>query len=109
MNLNEINRESQVNKLFEDIGWITGRIIAYSKSNYIEEHPNNLVVFNAKVIVLDEGLVWSGDLDIDKNIDTLNEISIKSDKKLYIMRESDLINNQNMLEEHIIKKSVVVI
>lgn len=109
MNLNEINTDSLVYKTFDDIGWIPGRIITYSKSKYIEDNPNSLVIFNAKVVVLDEGLVWSGDLDIDVNENILSDIAITTGKKLYILKESDILNNPDMDPEHIIKKAVTVI
>lgn len=86
-----------------------GRIISFSKSGYRENHPNNMVMFNANIIV-DGVKVWYGDLDITLDIDKLQEIADTLQKHLFILREMDArFGKEIELKEVLEKKAAVII
>jgi len=66
-----------------------GRIIAFSKSEYLNKHREDLVIFNANVLTLKHGLVWYGDLNINKDRKVLELISKNLKEDLFILREHD--------------------
>jgi hypothetical protein len=69
------------------LGW-NGKMISGSKSGYRDNHPDNLVVFNANVCV---GLekVWYGDLDITLSKDTLINLSKELGDVVFVLYEMD--------------------
>lgn len=82
-------------KVFEQESLYSGRLLSGSKSDYTRRNPNNLVVFNANVIV-DGQKVWYGDLDITKETKKLQKIANALQKSLYILREMDgRFDNEN--------------
>jgi hypothetical protein len=93
--------------IFEKNGFISGRMISYSKSGYLEKYPENQVYFNCNVFLLGEGKVWYGDLDITKDKDSLEKIASDLGRDLYILREMDgRFGNENLDDSEIIRRSV---
>lgn len=76
-------------KVFEENGFYVARLIAGSKRIYKENHPNDIVMFNANIIVEPEGKIWYGDLNITLDILILHRIAKTIDRDLYILWEMD--------------------
>lgn len=70
------------------LGW-PGAMISGSKSGYHREHPNNIAVFNANLIVEGIGKVWYGDLDVTKSESKLKKLAKELGKRIYVLREMD--------------------
>ena len=83
------DNDEKYRQAFVDSGMIPGRMISWSKSGYVRMNPESRPVFNARICILGEGVVWSGDLDIVKDREKLEEIAIALEKNLFILRESD--------------------
>lgn len=99
-----------ITQAFESKGLIEGRLLSSSKSRYREKYPNNRVFFNANIFVLGEGKIWWGDIDINRDKDVLEEISILSEKKLYIISEMDgRFENENLSDEQILNSAIEII
>lgn len=76
-------------RLFADKGFMTGRMIAGSKSTYLACYPNNNVIFNANIIMKSRGKIWYGDLDLTLDGEVLQKIASELGEPLYILREMD--------------------
>lgn len=95
-----------VDKLFEKNLYM-GRMVSGSKSGYQSQYPNNFVVFNANIIIPNEGKVWYGDLDLTKSGEILKEVANESNTTIYVLREMDArFENENLNTESLIKKAV---
>ena len=81
--------EEKYRQAFIDAGMPCGRMIGWSKSGYVKLNPDTRPIFNARVCVLGEGVIWSGDLDLDKDNEKLEEIAMSMSKNLFILRELD--------------------
>ena len=102
--------ESLVSESFSENRLFMGRMISGSKSEYRQRNPENEVIFNANIFILGEGKVWWGDLDLTLDHDSLQSISKKIGKKLYILREMDgRFENENASDPHVIKYAAKVI
>lgn len=103
----QFDNDEKYRQAFIDLGFPPGRMISGSKSGYVRNNPGCEPYFNARVCALGEGIIWWGDLDISRDREMLNEVSIKIEKKLYILRESDAWNEAT--DEQIIKRASAVI
>jgi hypothetical protein len=65
-----------------------GKMISGSKSGYRDSHPRNLAVFNANVCVGSEK-VWHGDIDVTKEISSLQQMAQKENSTVYVLMEMD--------------------
>jgi hypothetical protein len=102
--------ENKINQVFNDEGFISGRMISWSKSSYREKYPDNEVYFNANIFLLGEGKVWYGDLDVTKDEEILQRISTNLGKSMYILREIDgRFENETLTDSEILKHSVKTI
>ena len=54
----EFLSDGDIYELFMNHGLMTGRMISGSKSGYKERHPDNLIVFNANIIIESKGKIW---------------------------------------------------
>ena len=73
-----------------------GRMVGGSKSGYRHSHPDNVVVFNANIIIAKQDKVWYGDIDITLERDKLQAIADELHRDLYILREHDArFENEN--------------
>jgi hypothetical protein len=64
-----------------------GKMITYSKSVYIYDNPNNLVVFNANVAV-NGAKVWHGDLDLTKDWRKIVDLGARLNARVDVYYES---------------------
>ena len=74
---------------FESHGFNIARMIGGSKSFYRKEYPDDLIVFNANVLMPNYGKVWYGDLNLTQDYIILKSIADTLDKKLYVLSEMD--------------------
>jgi hypothetical protein len=96
--------KNQIHSVFEDEGFIPGRLISWSKSNYRKKFPDNEVYFNANIFLLGEGKVWYGDLDVTKDSEILQRISTNLGKSIYILKEmAGRFENENLTDSQILK------
>lgn len=63
-----------------------GRMISWSKSTYSNTYPEHFVVFNAKIYNLFGRLIWSGDLDLTRDLADLLRMN-KTHNVMYITYE----------------------
>lgn len=77
-----------ITNIFSEYGLMISRMISGSKSGYLRNYPDNIVYFNANVII-DGKKVWHGDLDITNDKNKLYNISKNLEKELVILREMD--------------------
>ena len=84
---------------------LCGRLLSGSKSRYLEQYDDHIVVFNANVFVKD-GKLWFGDLDISKDGEKLQNLANDIGESVYVLREMDgrFDNEKNPP----LKKAVVV-
>ena len=67
-----------------------GRMISGVKSAYLKVYPENMVLFNANLVVEVENefiKVWDGDLDLTFDHAKLLKLSELSERKLYVLKE----------------------
>jgi hypothetical protein len=82
-------------------------MISGSKSGYVRNNPKCEPYFNARICTLGEGIIWWGDLDLNKDREFLNQISLEIGTKLYVLRESDAWNE--VTDEQILKRASAII
>lgn len=73
-----------------------GRMISGVKSAYLKVYPENMVLFNANLVVEVENefiKVWDGDLDLTFDHAKLLKLSELSERKLYVLKEIDSENS----------------
>ena len=85
----EFLSDGDLYQLFSTAGLHMGRMISGSKSMYWEEHKDNLIVFNANIIIESRGKVWHGDLDVTLDRERLQKACDALEEDLYILREMD--------------------
>jgi hypothetical protein len=95
--------------IFREHGFRDGRMISGSKSGYKSRNKGNVVVFNARICTLSEGIIWWGDLDITKDEETLKIIAEQIGQSIYILRESDAWNEESVSEKLILERNVIKI
>ena len=97
----------EVQQFFEAHNFFDGRMIGGSKSHYHKEHPDDLIVFNANVLIKDMGKVWYGDLNLTQDYILLKSIAESLDTTLYILWESDgRFGEEDKPIDELIKKAV---
>ena len=80
---------SEIQKHFDAYKFYDGRIIDGHKWEYESEHPGDLVVFNANVLMPGYGKVWYGDLNLTEDYLVLRDIAQTLDTTLYVLWEMD--------------------
>jgi len=94
-------------KVFEKRGLIISRMVSGSKTGYTNRYPDNLVIFNANVIIKSVGKIWHGDLDLTFDAPILKQIADELDETLYVLYEMHArFGNENRPVEELIKKAV---
>ena len=92
---------------FESHGFNIARMIGGSKSFYRKEYPDDLIVFNANVLMSGYGKVWYGDLNITQDYIILKSIADSLNTTLYILWEMDgRFGEENKSIDELIEKSV---
>jgi hypothetical protein len=106
-----LQRSNKMNYLdcFRKNGFHNGRMISGSKSGYMKKNPKNKAVFNARIALLGEGVIWWGDLDITKDEENLKKIASEIGKPLYVLYESDAWNEDAVTDQIILDRNVVKI
>ena len=79
----------EIQQHFEAYNFYSGRMIGGSKSGYSSQHPDELIVFNANVLMKDIGKVWHGDLNLTEDYLVLKDIAKSLNTTLYVLWESD--------------------
>jgi hypothetical protein len=96
-----------IQQYFEFHGFHGGRMIGGSKTGYSAQYPDDLIIFNANVLIKDIGKVWYGDLNLTQDYILLKSIADSLDTTLYILWESDgRFGEENKPIDELIKKSV---
>jgi len=86
----EFKSQPEIDKIFMNNGLNIGRMVAGSKSRYMDKYPKHKVVFNANVISVSRGKIWFGDLDLTTDdSEKLYNISKEIGETLYVLREMD--------------------
>ena len=79
----------EIQQVFEAYKFYNGRMIGGSKTGYSSEHADELIVFNANVLMSGYGKVWYGDLNLTEDYLVLQDIAKSLNSTLYILWESD--------------------
>ena len=85
----EFLSDGDIFQIFSTNGLMMGRMISGSKSGYWENHKENLIVFNANIIIESRGKIWHGDLDVTLDYEKLEKVAEALEEPLYILREMD--------------------
>ena len=97
----------EVQKYFDAFEFYDARMIGGAKWEYTEQHPDDLIVFNANVLMPGYGKVWYGDLNLTQDYILLKSIAESLDTTLYILWESDgRFGEERKSIDELIKKSV---
>ena len=78
----------EVHQYFDAYNFHNGRMIGGSKSGYRNMHPDDLIIFNANILMPGYGKVWYGDLNLTEDYLVLKEIAQNLNTELYVLRES---------------------
>ena len=95
--------------IFQEHGFRDGRMISGSKSGYASRNKGNVIVFNARICTISEGIIWWGDLDITKDEEELKNVAERIGETLYILRESDAWDQESVNEKLILERNVTKI
>ena len=79
----------EVQQFFNAHSFHNGRMIGGSKSGYRNMHPDDLIIFNANVLMPGYGKVWYGDLNLTEDYLVLREIAQNLNTDLYVLWETD--------------------
>ena len=79
----------EIQQHFEAYNLHSGRMLGGSKTGYSIQRPNNLIIFNANVLMSDVGKVWHGDLNLTEDYLVLKDIAKSLNSTLYVLWESD--------------------
>ena len=79
----------EIQKHFSAFGFYDARMLESHKWEYTEKHPDDLVIFNANVLMPNYGKVWFGDLNLTEDYKTLKKIADSLNTTLYILWEMD--------------------
>lgn len=109
--MENLQRSDKMNykQCFQENGLHYGRMISASKSGYRSRNKENVIVFNARVAILGEGVIWWGDLDVTKDEEQLKKVSSEIGKPLYILYESDAWYEDKVTDQLILERNVVKI
>lgn len=86
-----------------------GRMVGGSKSRYRDEHPNNIVYFNA--CIFNKGLkqIWWGDIDITADKKALKKVAKESKELFYVTPEHPFRSDFNNVDQKLIDTHEAVI
>lgn len=95
--------------IFRANGLHSGRMISASKSGYRSRNKENIIVFNSRIALLGEGVIWWGDLDVTKEEEQLKKVSEEIGKPLFVLYESDGWDEHKVTDSLILERNVVKI
>ena len=97
----------EVHQYFDTYNFHNGRMVGGSKTGYRNEHPDDLIIFNANILMPGYGKVWYGDLNLTEDYLVLREIAQNLNTELYVLRESDgRFGEEDKPIDELIKKAV---
>ena len=97
----------EIQKHFDAHGFYDARMIAGHKWDYESNHKDDLIIFNANVLMPNYGKVWYGDLNLTEDYKTLKKISDSLNTILYILWEMDgRFGEENKSIDELISKAV---
>jgi hypothetical protein len=97
----------EVQKYFDAYKFYDGRMLGGSKIDYHTQHPDELIIFNANVLMSGYGKVWYGDLNLTEDYLVLKDIAKSLNTTLYVLWESDgRFGKENEPIDELIKKAV---
>ena len=97
----------EIQKHFSAFGFYDARMLESHKWEYTEKHPDDLVIFNANVLMPNYGKVWFGDLNLTEDYKTLKKIADSLNTTLYILWEMDgRFGEENKPIDELISKAV---
>ena len=97
----------EVQKYFDAYKFYDGRMLGGSKMDYHTQHPDELIIFNANVLMPGYGKVWYGDLNLTEDYLVLKDIAKSLNTTLYVLWESDgRFGKENEPIDELIKKAV---
>ncbi len=79
----------EIQQHFSAFEFHDARMIAGHKWDYTKEHIDDLIIFNANVLMPEFGKVWYGDLNLTEDYKTLKKIAESLNTTLYILWEMD--------------------
>ena len=98
---------ADIQQTFEAHNFFDGRMIGGSKSLYTKKHTEDLIVFNANVLMPGYGKVWYGDLNLTEDYLVLKDIAKSLNSTLYVLWEMDgRFGEENKPIDELIKKAV---
>jgi hypothetical protein len=82
-------------------------MIGGSKMGYSDQHPDELIVFNANVLMPGYGKVWYGDLNLTEDYLVLKDIAKSLNTTLYVLWEMDgRFGKENRPIDELVEKAV---
>lgn len=106
----EFDHDPEYCVIFAVNNLMMGRIITKHKGVYAAEHPGQLVIFNANIIIPSKGKIWYGDVNVTEDFEDLKNIADKIGEDLYILMENDARwGAQNEPTKDLMKKARAVI
>ena len=106
----EFLSDGDIYQIFMSNKLMMGRMISGSKSGYWEDHKENIVVFNANIIVESRGKIWHGDLDVTLSKEDLENVAKVLEEDLYILGEHDARwGNEDAPVKDLMKKARAII
>ena len=98
---------NDIQRIFEAHEFYDGRMIAGSKWQYSKNHPKDLVVFNANVVMREYGKVFYGDINLTEDYKMLKRIAKCLNETLYVLWEFDArFGKENTPIEELIERAV---
>ena len=79
----------EVQQYFDAYKFYDGRMLGGSKIDYRTQYPDDLIIFNANVLMPGYGKVWYGDLNLTEDYLVLKDIAKSLNSTLYVLWESD--------------------
>jgi len=96
-----------VQESFVAHNFFIGRMVGGSKTGYRNEHPDDLIIFNANILMPGHSKVWYGDLNLTEDYLVLKDIAKSLDSVLYVLRESDgRFGEEDKPLDELIKKTI---
>ena len=96
----------EVQKYFDAYDFYDARILTGEKWAYTNEHEDDLIVYNANVLMEDIGKVWYGDLNLTEDYLVLKDIAKSLNTTFYILSEMDgRFGEEKKPIDELIKKS----
>ena len=97
----------EVQKYFVAYDFYDARMLTGEKWVYADEHEDDLIIFNANVLMEEHGKVWFGDLNLTEDYLVLKDIAKSLNTTLYVLWEMDgRFGKENRPIDVLFKKAV---